>query len=390
MLRRLTPLLVLTSVACAPQNAEVTSGQFTAFLPIDSSLTLFKGDIDLDEAEDHWAIDCRRSIDEDERLDGALDICSGDPGWPPAHEGWLQRDAYEVISEQLDPWRGEAVMTAEGDFQVTFHHRLPGGPDFRFAWVVDPDFSPNRCVQSGDEVELEPIDGANWLDMWSNDLEGNGRLYYLNSGAYQFNPSDTSDLWTLPEEWRAGYSSSRFGAEDMAARRVRYGLPSVYASYELTEAVEPNPEELFYVGMPAGADPTSHPGFQAEIDRVFTVADEVATDLTTVGIEGFNPRVHTNEWRTPDGRASGLDGWVELHYSWVKIDPGSNLEVGGNASGEFFIAYDAFESQTRVFVQGEFNTDRIKRDRWVTDNVVQAKLEENDTTLCGQGPDEID
>jgi len=97
------------------------------------------------------------------------------------------------------------------------------------------------------------------------------------------------------------------------------------------------------------------------------------------------PRVHTNEWRTPDGNAPGLDGWVELHYNYVRFDqPREELASGNAASGEFHLVFDGFESQSRVVVQGKFHIDEIQDDRWTVQNLEEDKLEEFGTEVCGQ------
>ncbi len=384
MLRSFTPLLLLVAAACAPQNAQLTEGQYTAFMPLRSSRTLFEGRIKPENADESWAVDCRN----DPPIPGALDICDSRQTWPPVHEQWLVRDAYQVISEPLDPWRGEAIITSEGDMQVTFHQRLPGGPDFFFAFVVNPDFYPTRCTQDADgELVRVPIDGEDWLEKWSEDVDS-GTLYYLNSGAYQFDPTATDRVWALPQEWRAGFSSARFGAEDLSIRRIRYGLPSAYTSFE-SEETELDAAALFYTDMDVGTDPTTYGPFQEQIARVEGVAEAVTEELTNVNLTHFAPRVHTNEWRAPDGLPSGIDSWVELHYAWVHFDDGADLAVGGSASGSFALVYDAQTSQTRVFVTGSFEIPRIKRDRWVTDDVRAAKFEESGTTLCGLTPDQL-
>jgi hypothetical protein len=381
MLRPISSLLLLLSVGCAPQNAEITGGTYWTFLSYNSSRTLFEANVDLDAADDHYAVDCRPLGQDEDPLPGALDICGSDT-WPPRHEGWLRRDAFEVISEPLDPWRGEAVITSEGDLLLTFHHRPPGSEDFRFAIVINPEFEPLRCVQTeGGGVEYEVVDGLDWVEQWSADEDGS--LYFLNSGAYQFNPSNTEDLWVLPQEWRAGYATARYAAEDFSMRRVRYGLPSAYIAFEVDDAVEPTAADLFYTAMMPGSDPTESGAFQAQIDRVLEVADDIEAEMAMVEVT-FRPMVHTNEWRIPDGHAGGLDGWVELHYNWIRFDSGSDLEVGGEASGDFGLVFDAQESQSRVFITGSFQIDRIKRDRWVTADVEAAKLEEYGTTLCGE------
>ncbi|MFT6376117.1 MAG: hypothetical protein ACJARS_002773, partial [bacterium] len=81
--------------------------------------------------------------------------------------------------------------------------------------------------------------------------------------------------------------------------------------------------------------------------------------------------------------------WVELHYSYVRFDEGSAFEKGETVSGEFQLLFDASESQTRVMVSGRFNVDKLRQDRWVTDDVQAAKVDENGTSLCGE-PSDLD
>ena len=79
------------------------------------------------------------------------------------HEAWVHRDSFQSVGEKMAPWRGEGIITTEGDLQVTFHHTLPGGADFRFAFVVDPNFQPTECVGDSGNVSLENLDG-DWLE----------------------------------------------------------------------------------------------------------------------------------------------------------------------------------------------------------------------------------
>lgn len=380
-MRRLPILLLAPALlACTPQNADITAGTYTAFFATNTSGTLFEGQVDFDKAEETWAVDCVNPADD--RLDGALEIVCGESAW--SHEVWVLKDSYRVVQEPLEPWRGEAVVTSEGDLQLAFHQRLPGGADFRFAFVVDPDFEPQQCVETDGGTTAEPVDGGNWVEAWTGDRGGS--VFYLNAGGYQFNPSDTEDLWILPQEWLAGFAAGKIGEEQLTARRVRYGLPAAYTAFDLEEALAVPRSALFYAGVPEGTDPTQSSTYQGLIEEVETVADEVAAQLEEVGVDYLRPDVHGNEWRAPDGFAAGLDNWVELHYTWVHFDqPREDLVVGEPASGEFYLTFDAAESASRVFLHGEFEIDRIKRDRWVTDDVQQVKLEEAGTVLCAGG-----
>jgi len=318
---------------------------------------------------------------EAERLPDALNVCRS--GYD--HEQWLEADGYNVMAGPIDPWRGEAIITSEGDFQLTFHSTIPGNQDMRFAIVVDPTFQPQRCVQDASGTSVpEDIDG-DWIANWSGDVDA-GRLFYLNSGAYQFDPeadpndANASQTWSLPQEWRAGYSAARFGPEDFAFRRPQYALPEFYSAFAEEDAVAIGLGEIFYSDLAAGQDGTAA-AHQRLIGDVQNVAAQIETELESVGSQ-MTVKVHGNEWRTSDGRRPGLDGWVGLQYSWIRFDDSSDLAVGGAASGDFQIMYDATDSQSRMFLSGSFTVDKIKRDRWVTDDIAGIKAEEAGSHLC--------
>lgn len=317
----------------------------------------------------------------------------GAPGAPAfAYESWLHRDAFQVVKQPLEPWRGEAIMTTEGDFQITFHHKV-GGDELRFAFVVDPDFQPQECVGDGDNVSAEDVDG-NWLENWSRETpdDKGGTMYFLNTGAYQFNPSDLEDAWFLPQDWLAGYAEAKFAEEDFFVRGARYGDPVAYSEYEalgdLFGQVFVTVEDLFYIALGADDDPATAdldedgvPDYEEMAEQVGDVITQTETEYALLEYEA-TPVSHLNDWRPPDGLADGLDGWGELHYNWVRIDDGSKLEVDGNASGEFHLLLTAIDSQSRVLIRGEFNVDKIKKERWGTKDVEAEKLEENGTVLC--------
>lgn len=375
---RISLVLALGLAACAPNNATVEDGQFMAYMAENTSQSIFEDNIKYEDAEVNFNIDCRELDDESDRLGDLRDVCENNFA-----EAWLEEDAFRAVGGALDPWRGEGIITSEGDVQIGFHHRLPGGEDFRFAFVIDPNFQPTRCAEddAGNTI-VEDIDG-NWLDNWSADVDS-GTMYYLTNGGFQFNPDNTTEIWTLPQEWRSGGAFGRFAAEDLAVRAGIYGTPGAYTAIAADEDATVSPRDLFWSEMSEDSDPTSDRGHQALIGEVQDISDEVNEELAAIGAP-IVTRVHTNEWRTPDQSAAGLDSWVELHYSWVRFDEGSTFEKGGSVSGEFQMVFDASESQTRVMVSGNFSVDKLKRDRWVTDDVQASKLEENGTLLCGEG-----
>lgn len=374
-------LVVALAAGCTPHTAEIGEGTFTAFLAASTSRNILEDQLDLDGFAEHWQIDCR-DLDDEDLLPDRLDVCGDVNDFD--HEQWLTFDGFEVVQEPLDPWRGEAIVTSEGDLQLTFHQRLPGGKDFRFAFVVDPQFQPKECVldENGESVSVD-VDGGNWLENWSADVDS-GTLYYINAGSYQFNPSDLDDIWILPDEWLAGFAGTKFAQEDMYLRAVRYGAPAAYGGYEV-EGSGVGVRDLFYDGsLQEGEDPTASTSYQELIGEVETVRDEVAAELAVVGVEDLAPRVHTNEWRTVDGASAGLDAWVELHYNWVRFDQQpADLAVGNPATGEFHLWLDSADSQSKIFIRGTFNVDKIRKDKFTVQNLQEEKLEEYGTSLCG-------
>ncbi len=374
---RISLVLALGLAACAPNNATVEDGQFMAYLAANTSQSLFEDKIKFDDAEVSFNIDCRELDDEADRLEAPIDNCENNFA-----EAWIESDGYRAIGGPLDPWRGEGVITSEGDIQIGFHHRLPGGQDFRFAFIIDPTFQPTRCAEDENGTTIvENIDG-DWVENWSADVDS-GTMYYLTNGGFQFNPDDTADIWTLPQEWRSGGAWGRFAAEDLKVRAGYYGTPGAYNSLAADDGSVVDERDLFWSDMDEGADPATDRGHQNMIGDVEDISEEVNDELAAIQAP-IVTRVHTNEWRSPDQSAAGLDSWVGLHYSWVHFDEGSSFEKGDSLSGEFQMVFDASESQTRVMVSGRFNVDKLKRDRWVTQDVQAAKLDENGTVLCGE------
>lgn len=527
--------------ACAPQGATIVAGDYTAYLAASNSITFQRGALKLDEFDRSFYLDCRDFVDakdddenEDLRLgdgpgegrENRLPICPGDgpagSQWPPQQEVWLDDDGFLVVGSALDPWRAEAIITSEGDVQLGFHQRLPGGEDFRFAFVVDPNFQPKECVQKedGTGVEHRPLDG-DWVTEWSKDLsedEGGGKLFYLNSSAYQFDPEATYlhngepatknlDRWFLPNEWLGGHAEAKFADDRGVLRTTRFGEPAAYLGFEAQESsvgsLDLTPDvytaQLYYcqpyldkydtcldedrlqtfgacmagaeeldgsdrtkaiencelifqgcieeeVGQFSGGTIDARPnyygfdgGYSACAARFGRCArnavedgestDDCATDYRTCvaaahedclidtedraraalqastaelrragvsedaeeetagALPKYGPRLHTNLWRAPDGLPAGVDGWMELNYNWVHFDEGSVLEPGGSATGEFMLTFDASDSATRMFVRGEFEVKRFRKDSWTTAYLPAIKFEQNGTTECGDAPE---
>ncbi len=409
---RFAPVLALLAVGCAPQSAEVVEGQIVGFLSATTSFTLIKGNFDPEDANESWNVDCRELEEDGDllSLDDPLDICD-DGDYPPQREVWLGLGAYRGFQEPLDPWRGEAILLNEGDLQIGFHQRMPGGEDFRFIFTIDPDFQPTECAPDGNGgVETQNIDG-NWVENWSTEIDNilerdaddvppfmrtaaegaeGGSLFFLNAFSFQWNPGPDSAeqaTWTLPEAWRSGYSLGTFVEEDMTGRNNRFADP---ASYTLADAgigggAEP---DLIYFGVDdCEGDPTcleySDQRVLARQHRNQTRREyELVTSPAVNDIWGMEPIWHDNGWREYDGNIAGLDNWSELAYSWVMVTPDSDMTKGGSMHGYFHLMLEGSDSQSRIFVEGEFDVPRIRGEKWGARDLRTEKIEDAEVDLC--------
>ncbi|MFT7520650.1 MAG: hypothetical protein ACI9MC_002800 [Kiritimatiellia bacterium] len=418
MLRHILPVALLASVGCTPHAVEITSGSFLSMTSLNTSALFVAGKVDMDDFEDTWWVDCRPGVDPVDGAKDYQDLCGedgvavdrGDGAGSVSHESWINRDAFHVARETLDPWRAEAIMTSEGDLELTFHHRLPGD-DFRFTVVIDPKFAPRTCQESDDgSLAYQPIDG-DWVANWSramtegpyngalSNYTGNGTdgsLYFLNSGSYQFDPIDSKTTWTLSPQMEAGYARGRFSDEEFFVQRPRYAAPSAYIENfgdngppeVLMYWVSLDPEEYGgdnFENLVRDATPFKNMMGGVEADAIETQQEVAAIFPSGITPDNYTPIVPSNAWRKPDGWVSGLDGFGELNYSWIRLDQKpEDVGVGNPVSGEFSMWMYGSASQSHIFIQGEFDAPKVKKDRWVTPNVHEDKLIENNTTLCGE------
>lgn len=428
-MHRALPVLLIAA-ACTPNNLVVTNGSYVAFIADTTSLSLQKGAVNPQDFPVNYNVDCRDGEDE-VLLPDFIKICNEENGsWPPKQEIWATQDGFQVVSEPLAPWRGEALITSEGDLQLAFHHRLPGGADTRFIMSIDPDFAPVHCVQTPEGPVREPLDG-DWVEAWSGDLDwvaqnldnypgafdhmepylDGGRLYYMNAYSFQYDPRNTEARdWDVPEEWTAGAARGKFSEEDVSHRATRYGEPRIYNALAVSGTTETqyqgiSVDDLFWCDLEEGADPYTDPcgaasfGFDSMTDldeHVHQVVRDTYEDLDRLfkpvksepAVFGYAPLAHVNYWREPDGLPAGFDGWASLEYNYIVFDKDSVLEEGGRAKGAFSLLLDATLSQTRVFVKGEFEVEKIKKDRWVAPDLPELKLAENDVELCNAASEE--
>ena len=388
---RLSPVFALLLAACVPNNAVLEGGEYLAFFPLDGSPVIGQGVINVAEEGTVTTINCSPDIAEANNSANCEALRAAE-GVQFPNEPWTDDDSYEVLFSPLVPWRGEGIITNEGDLQVIFHHPLTGGEDFRFLFVINPDFQPLRCVQGANGPEWEDVDG-DWVGNWSAGLE-NGRRFYLNAGASQFDPNPTTwkpfefdwNEWFLPNEWRAGYAVGRYGPSFLSTRRTQYEFPWLRAEMAQDWAGVTTGDEQSLI-----EDPAAVMFYEQDCADIEALADGMAADLTAVtqGLAGgtgninLRPRVECNTWREPDGIRAGLDAWRELNYSWVEIDNGSTLEVGGSVTGHFRIGFEGSDSQTSFILEGDFTVDKLQRERWGNPDLNTELLLENGVELCG-------
>ena len=256
-----------------------------------TSLSLGKEEVDPNHPdwEHSYNLDCREWEDRATRRE--LELEDAIPCGPLAidpendrdgavHEVWVNEAGYRVVSQQLEPWRGEAFIGAEGDMQIGFHHRLPGGADMRFLFAIDPDFQPTSCEPTDDGgVQREVLDG-DWIANWSEELQyiqeqddeyqaafahmadylDNGQLFFMNATSYQINPRAVNDFWFIPDQWEAGASRAKLSEELMIMRQSVWAYPWVYEELDDptgdTNTQPPfNETALWWCELEEGANP---------------------------------------------------------------------------------------------------------------------------------------
>ncbi|MDP2312274.1 MAG: hypothetical protein Q8P41_05160 [Pseudomonadota bacterium] len=423
----LLPLSLLFA-GCTPQDAEVT-GDFAIFLAAASSENidrLERTGTDVEAAPGKLGltpIDCRdlQSLETVEAIeaarlagvDYAAECCSEGDGedCTPIQArwfGWLDDYAYFLNEGKIEPWRTEAVLTTEGDLQLTVHMDFPQWGDFRFGWVIDPDFQPTECEDGENGAELVDVDGGNWLENWSVNEE-KGKLWHLNSGAYQINPSDNAVAWYFEQEWQAGATFARFADEEFYGHAIDYQDELYRPFYANSYAGDCNngtdddgdgyrdagdPDcvvgdfEGTSIPQPRGANPDEIYNNWVSVTEDWFA--ESVTDLNTIGKSAFplEMKIENNNWRSVDESASGLDSWLGVSPSWVRIDNPEAIEVGNDTpiTGEFQIYLEGVAAASKVFVHGTFSIDNVREDVWgfQRGTLEEVKQEENNTPTCGE------
>ena len=98
----------------------------------------------------------------------------------------------------------------------------------------------------------------------------------------------------------------------------------------------------------------------------------------------FEHKVEDNKWRPVDPELSGIDGWMEVHSSWVRFDSSSDLSIGGSAKGDYQILFQGELTSSRLLVKGTFEIEEIKEDRWTYGNLEEEKRADKSDGHQGQ------
>jgi len=334
---------------------------------------------------------------------------------------WLRDDGYYGMTGKLDAWRSEAIINSEGDLQLTVHTDLGKGQDFRYHFSIDPDFHPVECVTGDDgKPEIAEDDGSDWVDEWSENEDGY-RIFYLNAGAYQVNPNDSETWWYLNTEKLSGWGFAKYAAEEFYSHAAQYGnydedgngqgflgitdheTPDILAYHENIESLceQVYGWECIYLQTDDDGDGESEAdGDCDDDDDTITSADcpprnsedeplswqdemiVMAGAASKKGEPRFQHKLEDNTWRPIDETITGLDGWMEVHSSWVRLKNGSKIKEGGKVEGDFQIVYDGAESGSRLLVTGEFKVDDLREDQWGYDILEDEKREENKQPFC--------
>ncbi|MCB9764147.1 MAG: hypothetical protein H6739_30530 [Alphaproteobacteria bacterium] len=276
-------------------------------------------------------------------------------------DGWLDNNDPDCILRDEPTENGSIAVSACNDGSDNDSDGLIDAQDPDCRSALD---NIEDTEDAGEPVPY-PLDYDSTLDNWASDEDGY-HIWYLNAGAYQLNPFDDEDYWVLPQEWLSGYAHSKFAAEEFDVL----------------------PNEFFYLGFDA-----QDPDDEAYAEAV-TAFDELAAvwseELGTYG--EMNPgefplKVEGNAWRPIDSSEAGLDNWVEVHTSYVRVKDGATFEVGSSLEGDFQIFLVGRDAASKVAIRGSFKVDSLKEDRWgypVLEDEIREDLEKDgyDVVIC--------
>ena len=94
----------------------------------------------------------------------------------------------------------------------------------------------------------------------------------------------------------------------------------------------------------------------------------------------FEAKFEDNQWRPVDQTPLGLDGWAEVHTSWVRIKKNAKIEKGGSVEGDYQIQYQGSVSSSAMLVRGTFKVDDLREDPWAYPFLEDVKRADDDNT----------
>ena len=137
-------------------------------------------------------------------------------------------------------------------------------------------------------------------------------------------------------------------------------------------------EEESEEGTEEGNEENISYSFQDEMD-IAAVGGNVLEGRSS----GFTHKVESNDWRPVNTSHFGLDGWAEVHSSWVRIKKGSEFVNGGRVEGDYQVFYTALESNSRLLVKGSFVVESLREDTFSYNFFEDQKRDQYDTEFCG-------
>ena len=195
-------------------------------------------------------------------------------------------------------------------------------------------------------------------------------------------------------DWQAGTAFARYGDEEFYNNAIDYndtsGRPYYQGSYTGGDGGEIPSSPGFGVTTQESADLLDE--WAADVDAYFNGGDgeDPIEDLSGMGKSSFPllVKVENNSWRPFDDDASGLDGWLGVSPSWVRIDNPQDIMAHNDKpiTGEFQMYLAGLSASSKLFIGGSFTIDNVREDVWgySRGTLEEVKEEENETPSCGE------
>ena len=180
----------------------------------------------------------------------------------------------------------------------------------------------------------------------------------------------------LTTDMSSGFGHAKFSAEEFNS------IPTAYGNYD----EDGGGDDFMFVEDRNDVD---YDGYDSAIaglqEQSLLWQDEraITSGANIDGTPAFTHKVEGNQWRPINTSAAGLDGWGEVHSSWVRISKDSEVVEGGTVNGDFQILFTAVESNSQILVKGAFEITDLREDSWSYPILEDSKRAENNTTFCG-------